>query len=56
MGEHPVTIWNTAPCERAVRGRLATFFDWCAQHDDIPGLLTLARAIARWETRSSPRC
>jgi transposase len=41
-------ITGSAPCERAVRGRLATFFDWCAQHDDIPELLTLARTIARW--------
>ena len=31
-----------------MRGRLATFYDWCAQHDDIPELLTLARTIARW--------
>src|ERR1019366_9177062 len=23
------------PCERDVRGRLAAFYDWCAQHDDI---------------------
>ena len=42
-------ITGSAPCERAVRGRLATFFDWCAQHDDISELLTLARTISRWE-------
>ena len=42
-------ITGSAPCERAVRGRLATFFDWCAQHDDIPELITLARTISRWE-------
>ena len=42
------SITRSAPCERAVRGRLATFYDWCAQHDDIPELVTLARTIARW--------
>jgi transposase len=42
-------VTGSAPCERAVRGRLATFYDWCAQHDDIPELLTLARTISRWE-------
>jgi len=35
--------------ERDVRGRLFTLDDWCAQHDDIPELLTLARTISRWE-------
>src|ERR1039457_3423326 len=42
------SITRSAPCERAVRGRLTTFYDWCAQHDDIPELVTLARTIARW--------
>jgi transposase len=42
-------VTRSAPCERAVRGRLATFYDWCAQHDDISELVTLARTIARWE-------
>ena len=32
-----------------MRGRLFRFYDWCAQNDDIPGLLTLARTISRWE-------
>jgi transposase len=43
----PVT--GSAPCERQVRDRLFAFNDWCAQHDDIPELLTLARTISRWE-------
>ena len=42
-------VTRCAPCERAVRGRLAAFYDWCAQHDDIPELLTLARTVSRWE-------
>jgi len=40
---------GSTPCERDVRGRLASFYDWYAQNDDIPELLTLARTISRWE-------
>jgi transposase len=39
---------GSVPCERNVRDRLASFYDWCAQHDDIPELVTLARTISRW--------
>jgi transposase len=42
-------ITGSVPCERQVRDRLFTFYDWCAQHDDIPELITLARTISRWE-------
>jgi transposase len=42
-------VTGAAPCERDVRGRLFRFYDWCAQNDDIPELLTLARTISRWE-------
>jgi len=42
-------VTGSTPCERDVRGRLARFYDWCAQNDDIPELLTLARTISRWE-------
>jgi transposase len=42
-------ITGSTPCERQVRDRLFTFYDWCAQHEDIPELLTLAGTIARWE-------
>ena len=42
-------ITRSRPCERDVRGRLASFYDWCAQNDDIAELLTLARTISRWE-------
>jgi hypothetical protein len=43
-------VTGSAPCERDVRGRLFAFYDWCAQNDDIPELLSLAKTISRWET------
>ena len=42
-------VTGSTPCERDVRGRLASFYDWCAQNDDIPELVTLARTVSRWE-------
>jgi transposase len=42
-------VTGSVPCERNVRDRLASFYDWCAQHDDISELVTLARTISRWE-------
>jgi transposase len=42
-------VTGSVPSERQVRGRLFAFYDWCAQHDDIPELITLARTISRWE-------
>ena len=42
-------VTGSVPCERDVRGRLAAFYDWCACNDDIPGLLSLARTVSRWE-------
>jgi len=42
-------VTGSTPCERQVRDRLFTFYDWCAQHEDIPELATLANTIARWE-------
>lgn len=42
-------VTGSTPCERQVRDRLFTFYDWCAQHEDIPELITLASTIARWE-------
>ncbi len=42
-------VTGSVPCERNVRDRLFRFYDWCAQHDDIPELVTLARTISRWE-------
>jgi transposase len=40
---------GSMPCERNVRDRLFTFYDWCAQNDDIPELASLARTVSRWE-------
>jgi transposase len=42
-------VTGSAPCQRDVRDRLFRFYDWCAQHDDISELVTLARTISRWE-------
>jgi transposase len=42
-------ITGSTPCERDVRDRLFRFYDWCAQNDDIPELVTLARTVSRWE-------
>jgi len=42
-------VTRSTPCERDVRDRLFRFYGWCAQNDDIPELLTLARTISRWE-------
>ena len=42
-------VTGSVPCERQVRGRLFAFYDWCAQHEDIPELVTLARTVSRWE-------
>lgn len=45
-------ITRSTPRERGVRGQLFTFYDWCAQNDDIPKLVTVARTVSRWKTRS----
>jgi transposase len=42
-------ITRSVPCERQVRDRLFAFYDWCAQNDSIPELLSLAKTISRWE-------
>jgi len=42
-------ITRSAPCERQVRDRLYAFHDWCAQHDGIPELVSLAQTVSRWE-------
>jgi transposase len=44
-------VTGSVPCERQVRDRLFSFYDWCAQHDDIPELVTLAATISRWEDK-----
>jgi transposase len=42
-------IRRSQPGERQVRSRLFTFYDWCARHDDVPELATLASTISKWE-------
>jgi transposase len=42
-------VTGSTPCERQVRDRLFTYYDWCAQNADIPELQTLAGTISRWE-------
>ena len=42
-------ISGSRPCQRQVRDRLFLFYDWCAQHEDIPELVTLAGTVARPE-------
>jgi transposase len=42
-------LTGSVPCERAVRDRLFAFYDWCAQNDDVPELVSLAQTISRWE-------
>jgi transposase len=42
-------ITRSQPCERQVRDRLFKFCDWCAAHEDIPELVTLASTVFRWE-------
>lgn len=41
-------IASRAPTVEQVRHALYEFFAWCATHDHIPELLTLARTIDRW--------
>ena len=42
-------VTGSTPRERQVRDRLWAFYDWCAQHEDIPKLAVLASTISRWE-------
>jgi transposase len=42
-------VTGSTPCDRQVRDRLFTFYDWCAQNEDIPELKALAGTISRWE-------
>jgi len=46
-------ITGSVPCERNVRDRLFAFYDWCAQNDDIPEIISLAKTISRWEDEIS---
>ena len=38
-------VTGSVPCERQARDRLFTFYDWCAQHDVVTELVTLASTM-----------
>src|SRR5260370_35619538 len=42
-------VTGSAPCERARRRPLFTFYEWCACHHDSPTLAHLATTISPWE-------
>src|SRR5260370_27636392 len=48
-------ISGSVPCERQVRDRLFAFYDWGAQPDDIPELVTPAPTVSRLEDHPTPR-
>ena len=39
---------TTTPTPERIRHHLVEFFTWCADHDHLPELLTLARTLDRW--------
>jgi transposase len=43
-------VTGSVPYDRNVRDRLFALYDWCAQNDDIPELLSLAKTVSRWES------
>jgi transposase len=43
------TRTHVTPAPSAVRDKLATFYMWCADHDDIPEIKTLANTIEKWQ-------
>jgi transposase len=43
------TRTHVTPAPSAVRDKLATFYIWCADHDDIPEIKTLAATIGKWQ-------
>jgi len=42
-------VTGSTPCERQVRDKLYSFYDWCAQNEQVSELTTLAATISRWE-------
>ena len=43
------TKTGVSPAPSAVRDRLADFYLWCAGHDHVPELKTLAETIEKWQ-------
>jgi transposase len=42
-------VTGSTPCERQVRDRLYSFYDWCAQNEQVTELTALAATVSRWE-------
>jgi transposase len=42
-------VTGSTPCERQVRDKLFSFYDWCGQHEQVTELAVLAATISRWE-------
>jgi transposase len=42
------TFTGSTPAPSQIRHALADFYSWCADHDDIPEIATLAKTIDRW--------
>ena len=43
------TRTRVTPAPSAVRDKLASFYIWCADHADIPEILSLAKTIQKWQ-------
>jgi transposase len=43
------TRTRVTPAASAVRDKLASFYTWCADHDDIPEIATLAKTVGKWQ-------
>jgi transposase len=43
------TRTHVTPAPSAVRDKLASFYIWCADHQDIPEIATLAKTIGKWQ-------
>ena len=43
------TRTRVTPAPSAVRDKLASFYIWCADHEDIPGITALAKTIEKWQ-------
>ncbi len=43
------TRTRVTPAPSAVRDKLASFYIWCADHEDIPEILSLAKTIGKWQ-------
>ena len=43
------TRTRVTPAPSAVRDKLASFYIWCADHDGVPEIKTLAKTISKWQ-------